>query len=153
MCDQSTPSRLKAAVTGSLVCGLLGPTIGMLESFAFEAAHQHSARQVLSALGVLPLVWPVAVMVMGPGAFVLGGVGALVIQFMSARIRSTRLVLLQAVVLGLVLGTTVPLTVLGASRNKNFTSLMPLGAATGLVCGALVFWLLRRMRLLGVQQF
>jgi hypothetical protein len=43
--------------------------------------------------------------------------------------------------------------VLGGDRNKNFeTGFLPLGAVAGLVCAAVVYSLLCRMRLLRFQQ-
>jgi hypothetical protein len=61
--------------------------------------------------------------------------------------------------MGLVFGGTVPVivdlidTALRGGWNKSFaTGLLPLGAVIGLVCAAVVYWLLRRMRLLCFQQ-
>ena len=161
MPNQRKPSRVKAALTGAFLCALLGPTLGAVAIITSEMVHEHeySGRAAASALSVLPWVLPVAVLLVGPGAFVLGGLGALVIQFMSTRVRSAKALVLQTTVLGLVLGGAVPVvvdlvyTVLWGDRNKNFeTGLLPLGAVTGLVCAAIVYWLLRRMRLLSFQQ-
>ena len=161
MPNQRKPSRVKAALTGAFVCALLGPTLGAVAILASEMVHGHeySGRAAVSALSVLPWVLPVAVSLVGPGAFVLGGLGALVIQFMSARLRSPKALVLQATVLGLVLGGAVPVvvdlmyTVLWGDRNKNFEKgLLLLGAVTGLVCAAVVYWLLRLMRLLRFQE-
>ena len=161
MPNQRKPSRVKAALTGAFLCALLGPTLGAVALLTSEMVHEHeySGRAAASTLSVLPWVLPVAVLLVGPGAFVLGGLGALVIQFMSTRVRSAKALVLQTTVLGLVLGGAVPVvvdlvyTVLWGDRNKNFeTGLLPLGAVTGLVCAAIVYWLLRRMRLLSFQQ-
>ncbi len=123
--------------------------MGALTFLTLEAAHQNSVRQAISVFRVFPFVWPVALLLVGPGALVLGGAGALVIQFTSARVRSTRLLILEVAALGLLLGASVPLTVLWGPRNDKFTTgLMPLGGAIGLVCATAVFWLLRRMGLL-----
>jgi hypothetical protein len=146
---------MKAALTGAIVCGLLGPTLGALAILGSEVAHEHSARAAVLSFGVLPWVWPVAVMLVGPAAFVFGGVGALVIQFMSGKVLSRRALVLQTVALGLVLGGAVPVvvdvvdTALWGGWNKNFaTGLLPLGAVTGVVCAAAIYWLLHRMGLL-----
>jgi len=147
-------------VIGAFVCGLLGPTLGALAILGSEVAHeQHPVTAAVLSLRLLPWVLPVAVGLIGPGAFVLGGLGALVIQSMSARVRSAKALVLQTAILGIVLGGAVPVVVdlvyaaFSGNRNKNFeTSLLPLGAVTGLVCAALVYWLLRRMRLLCFQQ-
>jgi len=161
MPNQRKPSRVKAALTGAFLCALLGPTLGAVAFLTSEMVHEHeySGRAAASALSVLPWVLPVAVLLVGPGAFVLGGLGALVIQFMSMRVRSAKALVLQTTVIGLVLGGAVPVvvdlvyTVLWGDRNKNFeTGLLPLGAVTGLVCAAVVYWLLRHMRLLCFQQ-
>ena len=161
MPNQRKPSRVKAALTGAFLCALLGPTLGAVAIITSEMVHDHeySGRAAASTLSVLPWVLPVAVLLVGPGAFVLGGLGALVIQFMSTRVRSAKALVLQTIVLGLLLGSAVPVVVdlvyaaFGGGRNKNFeTGLLPLGAVTGLVCAAIVYWLLRRMRLLSFQQ-
>jgi len=161
MPNQRKPSRVKAALTGAFLCALLGPTLGAV---AFITAgmvddHEFSARAAVLSFRLLPWVLPVAVGLVGPGAFVLGALGALVIQFMSTRVRSAKALVLQTAVLGLVLGGAVPVVVdlmyaaLRGGRNKNFeTRLLPLGAVTGLVYAAVVYWLLRRMRLLCFQQ-
>ena len=161
MPNQHNPSRVKAALTGALVCALLGPLLGTIAILASEMVHEHeySGRGVVSALSVLFWVLPVAVSLVGPGAFVLGGLGTLVIQFRSARLRSAKDLLLQVTVLGLMLGAAVPIvadlmyTALWGDRNKNFEKgLLPLGAVTGLVCTAVVYSLLRAMRLLRFQE-
>ncbi len=161
MPNQRKPSRVKAALTGAFLCALLGPTLGAVAILTSEMVHDHeySARAVVLSFRLLPWVLPVAVGLVGPDAFVLGGLGALVIQFMSTRVRSAKALVLQTAVLGLVLGGAVPVVVdlmyaaLWGGRNKNFeTGLLPLGAVTGLVCAAVVYWLLRRMRLLSFQQ-
>jgi uncharacterized membrane protein len=160
MPNQRKPSRVKVAVIGAFVCGSLGPTLGALAMQGYEVTHeQHPVTAAVLSFRLLPWVLPVAVMLVGPGAFVLGGVGALAIQFMSTRVRSAKALFLQTAVLGLVLGGAVPVVVdlayaaFQGDRNKNFeTRLLPLGAVTGLVCAAVVYWLLRRMRLLWFQR-
>jgi uncharacterized membrane protein len=153
-------SRVKAALIGAFLCALLGPTLGAAAMLGSEIVHEHeySVRACVSALSVLPFVLPVALMLVGPEAFVLGGVGALVIQFMSTRVRSARALALQTAVIGLVLGGAVPgaadlvYTALWGDRNKNFeTGLLWLGAVTGLVCAVVVYWLLHRTRLIPLQ--
>jgi len=151
--------RLGAAATGAVICSLLGPTLGTLAMLTFGAVNEHTVHDAVSWLETLPFDLIVAVMLMGPVAFVLGGIGALLIQFMSTRVRSAQALFLQTAILGLVFGGAVPVVVdlvyaaLQGNRNKNFeTGLLPLGALTGLVCAAVVYWLLRRMRLLCFQQ-
>lgn len=147
---------MKAALTGALACSLLGPTLGALAMLGSEV---HSARAAVLSFGLLRWVWPVAVMLVGPAASVFGGVGALVIQFMSRKVLSSWALILQTVALGLVLGGAVPFvvdvvdTAIWGGWNKNFaTGLLPLGAVTGAVCAAAIYWLLHRMGLLCVQQ-
>jgi hypothetical protein len=157
MSKQRKPSRMKAALIGAFVCCLLGPTFGALAILSAEVAHE-SARAAVLSFGVLPWVWPLAVMLVGPAAFVFGGVGALVVQFRSGKVLSSRSLILQTVALGLVLGGAVPVVVavvdaaLWGGWNKNFaTGLLPLGAVTGAVCAATTYWLLHRMALLCFQ--
>lgn len=149
---------MKAALTGAFVCGMLGPTLGALAMLSSEVAHEHSARAAVLSFGVLPWVWPVAMMLVGPAAFVMGGVGALVIQSMSAK-ASAKALIFQTAALGLMLAGAVPVvadavdTALWGGWNKNFaTGLLPLGAVTGVVCAYTTYRLLRRMGLLCVQQ-
>ena len=152
-------TRLGAAATGAVICSLLGPTLGALAMLTFGAINELSVHDVVSWLETFPFALLVAVMLMGPAAFVLGGVGALAIQYMSTRVRPAKTLFLRTAILGLVFGGAVPVFVdlvyaaFGGGRNKNFeTGLLPLGAVTGLVCAAVVYWLLRRMRLLSFQQ-
>jgi uncharacterized membrane protein len=160
MRPQLTVNRLRAAVIGAFVCSLLGPTLGALAMQGSEVVHeQHPVAAAVLSFRLLPWVLPAAVMLVGPGAFVLGGLGALVIQLMSARVRSAKALVFQTAILGIVLGGAVPVVsslvfaALWGDRNKNFeTGLLPLGAVTGLVCAAVVYGLLRRMRLLCFQQ-
>lgn len=159
MRNQTNPKRMKAALTGAFLCSVLGPTVGGLAILGSEVAHEHSAGAAVSAFRVLPWVWPVAVMLVGPVAFVLGGVGALIIQFMSARVPRSKALLLQTTAFGLVLGSAVPavadvvFTGLRGSWNKNFaTGLLPLGATTGVICAAATYRLLQRMGLLCSEQ-
>ena len=160
MSNQHKPSRVKAALTGAFLCALLGPTLGAVAIMGSEVAHeQHPLTAAVLSFRLLAWVLPVAFMLVGPGAFVLGGLGALIIQFMSTRVRSARILVLQTTALGLVLGGAVPVvvdlvyTLLWGDRNKNFeTGLLPLGAVAGLICAAVVYWLLHRMRLLYFQQ-
>jgi len=153
MSGQGARGKLKAALTGALVCGLLGPAVGAVAIFTHEVVRERAIREVVDAFGALLFALLVAVMAVGPGGFVLGGAGALVIQFMSARVRSMRLLRLETAALGLLLGAAVPLTgMLWGARFKQVIGLMPLGAGAGLTCAAVVFWLFRRMGLLQPQQ-
>jgi len=147
--------RLGASATGAVICSLLGPCLGAL---AIGLLTEFSIRDAVSWLKVLPFMFLLAVMMIGPVAFVLGAVAAVTVQVMSTRVRSARALFFQTAILGLLLGAAVPFIVdlvYAASqgdRNKNFeTGLLPLGAVIGLICAAVVFWLLRRMRLLYFQ--
>ena len=147
--------RLGAAATGAVICSLLGPSLGALVIAAVTELPIHDA---ISWLKVLPFMFLISVMMIGPVTFVLGAVGAVTVQLISTRVRSAKALFVQTSILGLVLGGTVPLVVdlvyAGAEgvRNKNFeTGLLPLGAVSGLVCAAVVYWLLRRMGLLRFQ--
>jgi hypothetical protein len=146
--------RLGAAATGAVICSLLGPSLGAL----VIAVTEFSIRDAISWLKVLAFMFLMSVMMIGPVAFVLGAAGAVTVQLISTRVRSAKALFVQTSILGLVLGGTVPLVVdlvYAASeggRNKNFEmGLLPLGAVSGLVCAAVVYWLLRRMGLLRFQ--
>jgi NhaP-type Na+/H+ and K+/H+ antiporter len=94
-------------------------------------------------------------MLVGPGAFVLGGVGGFFTQSMSARVRTSKNLVLQTTGVGLLLGGAVPALAnfMWGGWNKNFAiGLVPLGAITGLICAAAQYWLLQRMHLLDFQQ-
>jgi predicted membrane-bound spermidine synthase len=159
MDKQRKPSRMKAALIGAFVCGLLGPTLGALAMLSSEVAHAQSARAAALSFGALPWVWPFAMMLVGPTAFVFGGVGAIIIQFISAKVPSTKILILQTTALGIALGSAVPIvvsvidTTLWGGWNKNFaTELLPLGAVTGVVSATATYCLLHRMGLLDFQQ-
>ena len=158
MFNQRNPSRVKAALTGAFLCASLGPTLGAAGLVGRGLAHdQHPLIAAVELFSSLPFVLPFAVMMVGPGALVLGGLGALVIQRMSVRVRSAKALVLATSILGLVFGAAVPLVsdlVFAAFQDHlNFaTDFVPLGAITGLVCAIAVYWLLRRMRLLRVQR-
>lgn len=147
--------RLGASAAGAVICSLLGPCMGAL---AIAAITEFSVRDVISWLKVLPFTFLLAVMSFGPVAFIVGAVAAVIVQLMSARARAAKTLFLQTCVLGLILGSIVPLLVdlvyaaFEGGRNKSFEiRLMPLGAGSGLVCAAVVFSLLRRMGLLCLQ--
>jgi hypothetical protein len=159
MYSQRELNRMKAALTGAFVCGLLGPTLGALAILSSEVAHEHSARAAVLSFRVLPWVWAAALILVGPASFVFGGVGSLIVQFMSGRVLSNKVLILQTVALGIVVGSAVPLvadvvdTASWGGWNKNFaTGLLPLGAVTGAVCAAAIYWALHRMGLLSFQQ-
>jgi hypothetical protein len=76
MPDQREPEKWKAALTGALMCGVLGPAMGALAWLAIEAARQTSIREALSVLVALPAVLLFALIPMAPGAFLLGGLEA-----------------------------------------------------------------------------
>ena len=158
MGKQRYPKTLKVAATGALACSLLGPTLGALAMLTFGAERQ-SLHDAVAWLKIVPFALLVAMLLVGPASFVLGGIGALLIQFISKRVHSAKALVFPTAVLGLLLGGAVPVVVdiafavLMGGRNRSFeTGLLPLGAVIGLVCASTVCWLLYRMRLLCFQQ-
>jgi hypothetical protein len=150
--------RLTAALLGACVCALLGPALGAAALVFGGTIHELPLWTAVSTCLYL-LLWdvPIAVLLFGPAAFALGTLGALGIQWMSARAPSAKILVLSVSILGLVLGAGVPLMsdlILAAfyGHLRFETDLLLLGATTGLACAMVVYTLLRRMRLLFVQQ-
>jgi hypothetical protein len=123
------------------------PLLVMILSGAF--ADTPSFLSALESLEVLPFVWPVAVIWMGPGGAVLGALGAAWICRRSRTLSSGRL-LLEAQLLGTLLGAVVRLTtrVFGPVDGNCLRQFIPMGAVTGLICAFIVFHTLNRFGLL-----
>ena len=98
----------------------------------------------------LPMLWVFAVIPVGPAAFALGAVGGLSLQARAGKSPSMKSVVIQAILLGLILGGVVPLFCLafGWAPTEDVISALPLAAATGVLCALVVLWLLNRARLL-----
>jgi len=146
------PEKWKAAVVGALVCGICGPAIGAFLTLAREAVRQNSFRGAASALLVFPSVLPVAVILMGPAGLIVGCVGGLLLQAVSARVRSIKALAVWAAGLGLVLGTPVPLVsaVISLWSRRNIGEVLPLSITVGMSCGIITVWFLHRRHLLYV---
>jgi hypothetical protein len=156
--NQPTGKKMKAALMGGSLCGLLGPALGVFALRVSELAHQHAgiSEFLLMPLDLLFFAWPLAVVFVGAGAFVLGAIGALIIQDFSTRVVTRKALVLQAVALGLAFGSVVPVfsdaVWLGWKNIKLSTGSLFFGAVIGAVCAAATFWLLQRRGLLRFQQ-
>lgn len=156
MTEQLKRDKWKAALTGAVISGLVGPGIPLLV-MACAAAYRSSIREAASIIVSVPVGWIFAVIPVGPVAFVLGGVGGVLLQSVAAKFRSMKIVIIQAAVLGLVLGSVVPFfsAALGWGPTYNFKenviSALPVAAPTGVFCALVVLWLLRRRRLLHLR--
>lgn len=144
--------RWRAALVGAVISGLVGPGVALLGMACWQVTHH--PREGATIIVSLPVMWIFAVLPVGPAAFVLGGGGGVLLQSLAARCRSMKTLIVQTAALGSVLGTTVPFisATAGWGPTGNFTenvvSLLPLAAPTGMICGLMVLWLLRRRRLL-----
>jgi len=114
------------------------------------AIRQASAGNTLTTLAALPIAWVFAVIPMGPGGCVFGALGASWIRFRSRSLRASKRLLLESALLGTALGGAVPLSALvwGWGPRENVLSVVPAGAASGLVCAFLVVRALRKRDLL-----
>jgi hypothetical protein len=152
------PERLASlftAMIGMGICGLIGPLLPLLVTIPVNAFRERlSVRDAMSALAVLPYVWPVAVIFMGPAGAILGAFGAMWIRLRS-RTQNSRRLLLETGLAGLVLGTIVPLSMvllfLFQGSRPDWGSLktfIVMGGSSGIASAVLVFLTMRRFSLL-----
>src|SRR5216684_5111854 len=141
---------LRALFLGAIICGLIGPALPLIVIVPFNAIRQASAGDALTTLATLPIAWIFAVIPMGPAGCVFGALGASWIRFRSSSLHASRRLLLESALLGTVLGGVVPITALlwGWGPRENVLSVVPTGAASGLVCAFLVVYALRKRGLL-----
>jgi hypothetical protein len=144
------PEKWRAVLTGAFVCGIFGPAIGALLTLAREAVRQKSFRGAGDVFLAFPYLLPAAVFVMGPAGLIVGSAGSLVLQALSARVRSIKALGVCAAGLGLALGTAVPLiaAVLSLWSQSSISEVLPLSMAVGITCGVVTVWLLHRWHLL-----
>jgi hypothetical protein len=141
---------LRALFLGAIFCGLIGPALALIVLIPFTAIRQGSARDALTTLTALPIAWIFAVIPMGPGGCLFGALGASWIRFRSRSLHVSRRLLLESALLGAALGGLVPISALvwGWGPRENVLSVVPAGAASGLVCAFLVVYALRKQGLL-----
>ena len=142
---------LRALFLGAIICGLIGPGLPLIVFIPFSAIRQASARDALTTLAALPIAWIFAIIPMGPAGCVFGALGASWIRFRSSSLHtSSKRLLLESALLGTLLGGVVPITALvwGWGPRENVLSVVPAGAASGLVCAFLVVLALRKRGLL-----
>lgn len=141
---------LRALFLGAIICGLIGPGLPLIVFIPFTAIRQASASDALTTLATLPIAWIFAIIPMGPAGCVFGALGASWIRFRSSSLHTSRRLLLESALLGTVLGGVVPISALigGWGPRENVLSVIPAGAASGLVCAFLVVRALRQRGLL-----
>ncbi len=131
---------LRAALTGGVVCGMVGPLIGVA-----IAALRDRGWPVADLL----FGWFVAVLAYGLPGFVLGAVGAHVLRYRSARVRFSR-VMYEALAIGVAFGALVPFGswMLGWGGRESIVELLPTALIAGVSCSVIVALLLRNWNLL-----
>jgi hypothetical protein len=136
-----------AFLIGAIVCGVIGPALPVLIIFSFDAVRGASMRNAARSLVDFPFGWLVAIIQVGPASALVGGLGACWIRFRSASVPAQRRLLVEAILLGTLLGCAVPLSTLleGPFPLKDLRWVVSIGAPTGLVCGLLVVVLLRKL--------
>ena len=141
---------LRALFLGAIICGLIGPGLPLVVFIPFTAIRQASVRDALTTLAALPVAWIFAIIPMGPAGCVFGALGASWIRFRSSSLHASKRLLLESALLGAVLGGLVPISALawGWGPRENVLSVVPAGAASGLVCAFLVLLALRKRGLL-----
>lgn len=141
---------LRALLLGAIICGLIGPGLPLIVFIPFTAIRQASVREALTTLEALPLAWLIAIIAMGPAGCVFGALGASWIRFRSSSLHVSRRLLLESALLGTALGGVVPISALvwGWGPRENLLSVVPAGAASGLVCAFLVVHALRKRGLI-----
>lgn len=147
--------RWKSALIGAAICGIAGPTIGVILLNVYLWRLQWLAGAPI----ILFEEWVVASLGFGPPAFFLGAIGAIILQRLIRQRGSIKGALIETAALGLTLGSVVPVTTNVACaawaraqglnlRNDEILFELPLAAITGIICELLVLWLLHRMQLL-----
>jgi hypothetical protein len=146
-------SWLRAISVGAIICGLIGPALGLVAFVPVAAMRHLSAHDTLSTLATLPVLWLFAIVPMGPIGGIFGALGASWIRFRSLTLHASRRLLLESAALGTVLGAAAPIVALacGWGPRENILRLIPVGAISGLICGALVERALRKLHLLFVD--
>jgi len=141
---------LRALFLGAIICGLIGPGLPLIVFIPFTAIRQASARDALTSLATLPIAWIFAIIPMGPAGCVFGALGACWIRFRSSSLHAPKRLLIESALLGTVFGGVVPISALvwGWGPRENVLSVVPAGAASGLVCAFLVVLALRKRGLL-----
>jgi hypothetical protein len=141
---------LRALFLGAIICGLIGPGLPLIVFIPFTAIRQASARDALTLLATLPIAWIFAIIPMGPAGCVFGALGACWIRFRSSSLHAPKRLLIESALLGTVFGGVVPISALvwGWGPRENVLSVVPAGAASGLVCAFLVVLALRKRGLL-----
>jgi hypothetical protein len=141
---------LRVLFLGAIICGLIGPGLPLIVFIPFTAIREASARDALATLAALPVAWVFAITPMGPAGCLFGALGASWIRFRSSSLRASKRLLLESALLGTVLGGVVPISALvwGWGPRENVLSVVPAGAASGLVCAFLVVLALRKRGLL-----
>ena len=145
-----------AAGFSGFVCGLFGPLIGLIILSGWDLIRNKPGSPV-------PLVgyWPFAVTLFGVPGFILGCCDGLLLKLLAARCHSRKGVVALGAILGLALGSAVPLAFSVHEYVANHwnwngwnwpLAYTALGAASGAVCGVIMAWLLRSRRLLDSAQ-
>jgi hypothetical protein len=138
---------------GAIICGLIGPAIGLIAFIPFAGVSRLSAHDTLTTLASFPIWWVFAIIPMGPVGSIFGGLGASWIRFRSRTLHASGRLLFESTSLGTVLGAAAPIVALagGWGPHQNILRLIPVGAVSGLICGALVERALRKLHLLFVH--
>jgi uncharacterized membrane protein YeaQ/YmgE (transglycosylase-associated protein family) len=147
-------AKWKCALIGAGICGIVGPVIAviLLDLFLIRPPSVRAASRMIFE------EWVIASVGFSPPALLLGAVGAVVLQRLNQQGRPMKVALLQTAVLGLILGSAVPVIfefVFDAimrpreySSKSDLLTLLPIAAVTGTICELLVFWQLRRTNLI-----
>lgn len=128
----------------------MGPALALIVIIPFVAIRQASASDALTILAAFPIAWVFAVIPMGPAGCLFGALCASWIRFRSRSLHASKRLLVESGLLGTALGGLVPISALawGWGPRENVLSLVPAGAASGLVCAFLVMRALRKQGLL-----
>jgi hypothetical protein len=146
---------LHTVLVGIGICGLIGPALPLFVMIPMDAFQDRSVHDLLNTIVVFPYVWLYAVLIMGPAGAVLGALGALWIRFRSRNL-NPKLLLLESIIVGLVLGTSVPLPMSLLFGPKPGLDLLKtsvfMGTPSGIVCAVLVFLAMSRLGLLSERR-
>jgi hypothetical protein len=144
-----TQEMCKAALLGGLICALLGTGTPAIVLGVLNAVEMHYPWTYL--LFGVAMFWLGGLFIIGPVGFVAGAIGAPLVDYLASRARTWRAAVLLAALVGLLFGTLVGIVfsirMVGIYSPIIWSHVMT-GTLSGLVCGIVVLWALKRGKLL-----
>lgn len=138
----------KAALLGGLLCALLGTGAPAIVLGVLNTVDAHHPWSDLP-FGVA-MFWLGGLFIIGPVGFVAGAIGTPLVNYFASRARTWRAAVSLAAVLGLLFGTLVGIVFsirMVGIYSPIIWSHVATGTLSGVVCGMVVLWALKRRKL------